>query len=648
VDRAEKETPRRAALLRGSKIGENALGKPDELSSTERLLELIRNEQSADPEPVAAKPPGGRLKAFLADSLPLARQGVSVGVDLGHEDLKLVMVNRVSDRKVALLDFSRVELNPEIHRDHPNFHQFLRSALLKFCGTSKVTELWGTIPSARVENRHLKIPKVPQKQIANSVFWTYQKHSAFDDKETIFDYEVLGEAEEGGVKKTAVMAYTAPRQEVEDLRDLFIRAGFPLKGISIVPFAFQTLLRSGHIRSHGAAISSLYIGRDWSRIDIFMNDSLVLSRGIKAGIRTMIEALQREIEGSWFELSLAKSPTSDQNRIRAIKMRLKQELETAQNHFFGNIHAPAPAGDKALAVKEERIFQMILPALERLVRQMERTIRHFALNFDNARVEKIYVSSGVQPHPHILDYIGDELGLPIEMINPFTPGTGFETQLTAPESLAEQSAFVPAMGMALSTNAITPNFLYTHKNKSDTAHTRRINRAVFACFLAALCGCAGLAFWQEQQIREKDIHKLKLQNQLAAFDVRVDRNLILKLVDQIRTQNQSLQGMGSNLLGVALLGEVANTVPPNIRLLSVNARLSPAKPTGGKTEPAKKVLVIDGVVFGERATLEADLAGFLMTLRNSPLFKQPVISKKSVDLMDNRPVMRFTAQMDVG
>jgi hypothetical protein len=279
---------------------------------------------------------------------------------------------------------------------------------------------------------------------------------------------------------------------------------------------------------------------------------------------------------------------------------------------------------------------------------MERTIRHFALNFENARVEKIYVSSGIQPHPHILDYIGDELGLPIEMINPFTPGVGFETHLSPPASVAEQSAYAPAMGMALSSNSITPNFLYTHKDKSKTSSTRRINRAVFACFMAVLCGCGGFAFWQEQQIREKDIRKLNLQNQLAAFDVRVDRNLILKLVDQIRSQSQGLQGLGSNLLGVALLGEVANTVPDNIRLTGITARLAPAKPPGGKAEPGKKVLVIDGVVFGERATLEADLAGFLMTLRNSPLFKQPVISKKSIDLMDNRPVMRFTAQMDVG
>ena len=629
-------------------IGENALGKPDELSSTERLLELIRNEQPEGPEPIVAKTPGSRLKTFLADSLPLTRQGASVGVDLGHDELKLVRVNRVSDRKVDLLDFSRVELNPEIPRDHPNFPQFLRSTLLKFCGTDKVTDLWGTIPSARVENRYLKIPKVPQKQISNSVFWTYQKHSAFDDKETIFDYEVLGEADEGGVKKIAVMAYTAPRQEVEELRDLFVRAGFPLKGISIVPFAFQTLLRSGRIRSHGAAISSLYIGRDWSRIDIFMNDSLVLSRGIKAGIRTMIEALQREIEGSWFELSLAKSPTSDQNRIRAIKMRLKQELETAQNHFFGPIHSSAPTADKAPAVKDERIFQMILPALERLVRQMERTIRHFALNFDNARVEKIYVSSGIQPHPHILDYIGDELGTADRGAQPVHPGDRLRDRAHGARVPGRTERVRARHGDGPVHQRHHPQFSL-HPQGQERDHTHAADQPRGVClFHGLLCGCAGYAFWQEQQIREKDIRKLNLQNQLAAFDVRVDRNLILKLVDQIRTQNQNLQGMGSNLLGVALLGEVANTVPPNIRLLSVNARLSPAKPAGGKPEPAKKVLVIDGVVFGERATLEADLAGFLMTLRNSPLFKQPVISKKSVDMMDNRPVMRFTAQMDVG
>ena len=635
-------------------IGESTLAKQDELSSTEKLLELIRDEGPSSPQTYPAgapRPAGQRITTFLSNSLSFTKTAMSVGVDLGHEDLKLVKVNRVSDRKIELVDFTRVALKPEIPRDHADFHQFLRATLIKFCGSEKSIEMWGAIPSARVETRHLRIPKVPPKQIANTVYWTYQKHSAFNEKETIFDFEVLGDAEEGGAKKLAVMAYIAPRKEVEDLRDLFVRAGFPLTGISIIPFAFQTLLRSGRVKTHGAAVSSLYIGRDWSRIDIFADDDLVLSRGIKAGIRTMAEALQREIEQNWFELSLAKSPTSDQNRIRAIKMRLRQELEIAQNLFFGPIY-DAPAGqaeDKQLAVKEERVFQMILPALERLVRQMERTIRHFALNFNNARVEKVYVSSGIKPHPHILDYIGEELGLPIEVLNPFTLADGFRAVPPPPESEAEQSSYAPALGMALASNSITPNFLYTHKDKSKASNTRRINRGVFACFFALILACVGFSFWQEQQIREKDMQKLNLQNQLGSFDVRVDKNLILKLVDQIRARNQNLRGIGDNLIGVALLGEVANTIPANIRLLSINARLvTAAKPApGGKPDASKKVLVLDGVIFGDRATLEADLAAYLLTLRNSPLFKQPTISKKSVETMDNQQVMRFTAQMDV-
>jgi Tfp pilus assembly PilM family ATPase len=502
-----------------------------------------------------------------------------------------------------------------------------------------------------VETRYLKIPKVPQNQIANSAYWSYQKHSAFKEKETIFDFDILGEAEEGGVKKIAVMAYTAPRQEVEDLKDLFVRAGLPLAGISIVPFAFQTLLRSGCLETHGAAVSSLYIGRNWSRIDIFYDGNLVLSRGIKAGMRTMVEALQREIEQNWFELTLAKSPTSDQGRIRAIKMRLKQELDIAQSVFFGPIQGTAVVDgpDKQPAIKEERIFQMILPALERLVRQMERTIRHFTLNFENARVEKIYVSSGIQPHPRILDYIADEFGLPIEVIDPFAESEHFSTRPALPESTPERSLFAPALGMALASNAITPNFLHTHTDKRQASVTRNINRGMIFCLVALLLACTGFVFWQDQQIKDRDLKKLSLQNQLSSFDVRVDKNLILKLVERIRAQNRNLQGIGNNFLGVAVLGEVANSTPASVRLLSINARLGMSASPGpaGKAQPLKKMLVLEGVIFGERTTLEADLAAYLMAFKNSPLFKQTTISKKSQEMIDNQPVIRFTAEIDL-
>ncbi|MBW2338496.1 MAG: hypothetical protein JRF47_17410, partial [Deltaproteobacteria bacterium] len=226
---------------------------------------------------------------------------------------------------------------------------------------------------------------------------SFKKISAFDERENIFDFEILGESEENDRPKIDVMAYTALQKEIRELKEIFSKAGFPLQGISIVPFAFQSLLRAGRLGTDEMNVSSLYIGRDWSRIDIFSEGNLMLSRGIKAGVKTMIEALRTEIEGNLFELSIAKSPIKDPARIRAIKKKLKNELEQAQQHFFGVIHdrAPSPLDESQRLLKEDKIFNMILPALERLVRQVERTLRHFSLNYENARVGKIFISSGV-------------------------------------------------------------------------------------------------------------------------------------------------------------------------------------------------------------------------------------------------------------
>jgi type IV pilus assembly protein PilM len=409
------------------------LVKRDEVSSTERLLDLIRDDDKSDPSVSylsSQKSTGQRLKNFFENPVSF-KKAISVGVDLGHDDMKMVKIGRISDKKFEIIEFARVPFDPDITRENPQFHQFLRPVLADFCGKSKSVEIWCTIPSARVETRQLRIPKVSQKQIPNSVYWSFQKISSFNANENLFDFELLGEVEEGDISKIDVMAYTAPRSEITDLKDIFSKAGFPLKGISIIPFAFQSLLRVGTIETDELHVSSLYIGRDWSRIDIFSGGNLMLSRGIKAGVKTMIEALRAEIEDNLFEFSIAKSPTKDTARIRAIKKQLKYELEQAHQLFFGVIHDTSTTAmdDRQRLLKEDKIFNMFLPALERLVRQVERTLRHFSLNYENARVEKIYISSGVNPHQRIVDYIGDELGITTEILNPFAESSNFQILL---------------------------------------------------------------------------------------------------------------------------------------------------------------------------------------------------------------------------
>jgi Tfp pilus assembly PilM family ATPase len=625
------------------------LAKYDEISSTERLLDLIRDDNKSEHSPSNTSSQGAighRLKKLL--SIPVTfKKVISVGLDLGHDDLKIIKIQRVSEYKFKMLEFDRIPFDPDISRESPQFHQFLKPILANFCGHPNSAEIWCTTSSARVETRQIRIPKVNSRLIPNSVYWSYQRISAFNEKDILFDFEILGDVEEDDKAKIDVMAYTAPKSEIKDLKDLFSKAGFPLTGISIVPFAFQSLLRTGRIKTAEAHISSLYIGRDWSRIDIFSEGFLVLSRGIKAGVKTMLEALRSEIEGNLFELSIARSPTKDTTRIRAIKKKLKHELEQARQLFFGESHDSPPNApqERKRLLKEDRLFKMILPALERLVQQVERTLRHFAMQYENVTVGKIYISSGVEPHKRILEYIGKELGVATETLDPFVENPSFISLVPVPETASERSSYVPSMGMALSRNGLTPNFLHTYKDKKKVVNIQRINRGVFAGFLLLVALCVGVSFWQDGQVKARELKLLELRQQLDGFAVRVDKNLILKLVNETQIKFREVREIGEKYFSVAVISEITDLTPVNVRLLSILTQVN--NQPGRKKATEKGTVILDGIVQGNRLVLESTLAGYLMELRNSPLFDHPTISKKSFERIENKDGLRFTARLNL-
>jgi hypothetical protein len=287
---------------------------------------------------------------------------------------------------------------------------------------------------------------------------------------------------------------------------------------------------------------------------------------------------------------------------------------------------------------------------------VERTIRHYALNYENARVSKIYISSGVSPHQRILNYIGEELGMFTEVLNPFSESGNFLAHVPIPDSVSEQSSFAPAMGMALADNSRTPNFLFTYKDKRKAVTNQRINRSAFAAFLLLMAVCVGISFWQERLIRDKDAQKVRLQQHLEEYNLRVDKNLILKLVEDIRNKNKADMEIGKKYLNLAVIGEVVNLTPSNIRLLNISTQLGPlpskklqeeAKNKKKQAAPPPKILILEGIVQGNRLSLESALAGFLMELKNSPLFEQPTINKKSFEFSGNNEVLRFTAKLNL-
>ena len=152
--------------------------------------------------------------------------------------------------------------------------------------------------------------------------------------------------------------------------------------------------------------------------------------------------------------------------------------------------------------------------------------------------------------------------MPTEVLNPFSESANFLQHVPIPDSLSEQSSFAPAMGMALANNSRTPNFLFTYKDKRKDIRNRRVNRAVFAAFILLMVACVGISHVQERKIEEKDAQKKQLQQHLQGYNLRVDQNLILKLVEEIRERNKDDQAIGKKYLNLAVISEVVPYLSP--------------------------------------------------------------------------------------
>ena len=121
------------------------MAKHDDISSTERLLDLIRGKKNPDVAPYdfPPTPSGSAIKSFFTKT-PFFTKVVTVGVDIGRRELKLVKINQFSGKKQELLDYRRVSFDSDISKDSPQFSRLLKSALTSFCGSSTKNEIWST------------------------------------------------------------------------------------------------------------------------------------------------------------------------------------------------------------------------------------------------------------------------------------------------------------------------------------------------------------------------------------------------------------------------------------------------------------------------------------------------------------------------
>jgi Tfp pilus assembly PilM family ATPase len=603
----------------------------DEISSTEKLLDLIR-KKGGQREPAVSKPsetpaPGQGFFSSLSKIVPL-RKTLTVGVDIGHKTLRLVKTTQLSGKKWTLIDFASIPFGQLESRDNPRFPSFLKSEVEKFCDIP-ASQIWAIASAAQFDVRQISIPRVDRKEMANAVYWTLQKEIPFDEKEMVFDFEVQGEVVEKGAPKWLVTAYLLPKQEVDKVRKLFSQAGMPLSGMTTTPFALQNIFSTGMVPTPDETFASLFIGNNFSRIDIYKKAKLVLTRGIKAGAGSMVESLMEEF-----------NEKRDGRPGRSEKAGPMDAVQARQLLFGLSTDAnPPTGGDGGFVLSEEEIFDLVSPALERLIRQVERTFEHYVSKAGEDGIQKIYITSAMNISRSITQYVGEQLGMESDVFDPVSGESSAMGSAIAAAAVSERIALAPALGAAISDNAYTPNLIYTSKDRRKPERIAFINRVIFAGFIAAFLICSGVMVYLGYAGYHKKASIAALEGELATFKPLIERDAIVKMTEQLRQRQQTARAYSQRYLGMATIAELSLLTPPEIRLVNLKAELGVVD--GGKTKGVSPHVEVEGVVLGERKDLEGVLAGYVMKLGASPMFKRVDIQKSQFATYRDSDFLRF-------
>ncbi len=614
------------------------MARTDDINSTEKLLNVIREAGQASPDPDAkkrrvSKPAKKTAKILDISSAKHAadKKRYTIGVDFGQGFIGLAKTIKASDGRPMLIDHKIIRYDHLTSKNTSEFNNLLKSSLISFCGSFSSCSIWTMMSAGEVNVNYLKVAHVPKKQLENVIYWTAKKEMSFDEKDSIFDYEVQKEITDQGLPKYLVMVYTAPKAEIDKIKSLFSNIGVPLAGITIAPFAIQNIFRSGWLTQDEETYASLFIGNDFSRIDIYNRQDLVMTRGIKTGTSSMVEA----IADSFNEKN--SNARIELNEAKKILFSLGPDSEKLSRK------------DAGYNLREDEILDMIFPVWERLSRQIERTLQYYVSSIGYEKVEKLYVASSMNAYNPIIIYLSDQLAVKTEFFDNFSGNSSY----TGADSLtlSEKISMVPVLGLSLSDNKRTPNALFTYIEKNKELRLTRINKGIFTAFAAALIICFAALVYQALEMSNLNSKRAQKERELSAYNPVLSTEQISIMAEDVKKYTQGNKKYAQRYLGAAAIGEVASITPGNIKLINFKVGLPVAtpQPAAGKAAPdSSPDVVLEGVIFGERDMLQSLLAQYVMKLENSPMFKKVIINKTSYTTFRKSEILHFTINAQVG
>lgn len=589
----------------------------------------------------------------------------SIGVSVSGPSLCLAVVKQSNG---ALAAARRFPMAPDQTPGEKGFAAFLNQCLGALGFVAASADVWAVLRSPDLDLNVLSVPKLSGSKLDAAVYWTLQKDKKFADAEYVLDYLPLGPTAEAKEPRLDVLTCLARRADVERLQAAFAEAGRPLTGITSIPNALLALYRQPGAPSGHTLAANIHVEPDFSAIGLYAKDRLLFSRFIRSGAGSMAEALVEYFQDlakpnaeslDALELPLPGAHDHGENEAEAPQLLDSAQAQELLRHVLLGAPRPDFAREEHLLAPEE-MLRIITPAIERLARQVERTLEYYA-GSQQARCDALHLSGEIFGSQAIAQALASQLGFPPLAFDPVAAVRDGAEHASAQDRMA----LAPALAAALAQPDKGINLMANYKVRTALEAKRVVTRSIILGLagLMMLIGVAGVVLERGNTAKRKELASLKAQS--AALGPLAEEDALRLTVEQYKQRQDALRLASARLLAPAALADISRRAPANIRILTLTADYpapeetkpgAPPLPGQPQTQPqggkpagtGQGSVVIEGVVMGERAGFDAALSRFIIDLQGSPMFQMPVVNESGLkELGDGGQVLYFVMHLGV-
>ena len=537
-----------------------------------------------------------------------------IAVNLGFGSIHIVILSDAENGQVLLKDYRSIEIDPGISGETTKMATFLKKELKPLIRASKHAEIWTTPYLDETNFHNLRIPRVKTSRLPGAVYWALQRKEPFIENETIVDFQVNDEATTKSV--IDLSCALSVRSPIEDIKQIFDKAGLSLTGIGMPPFSLFRLL-GGEGKAQASSPSLMIeMGFKFTSAIVITDGRIVFTRNIPIGILNLVEALNREFDPS-------------PSKREALQLIFEPEK---QDDLSPEIARQSPL-----------VASLIQRNLERLIRQVESTVEYYQTKFETLPIQVIFLSGELAARSHLVNFLSKRLSIQTEAINPIK-NLDFHPESHIPEDEKGQISLGPACGLALEGRTPVINFAYTYKDQQVENNTRKfaVFSTVILILLAVFCTVLYRSKQKELQILESE--KAKLEDQVSKLGIPITEDVIAEDTLMVAKLQKQRREAIKRYRSIAFLTEVSRETPKNIAILNLSALLNQyLRNSFEETEEGRPIdLQLKGLVSGKRAELETSLTIYVARLEKSSLFEKVKAVEKNLVNTGNGPGLTFT------